>query len=78
MFDRIVQFILNPLAYLLIAVAVIVFLWGAVEFVASADDPEGREKGKNHLIWGIVGLTVIVATYGIMNFIQNTLLAFLK
>ena len=40
MLARIIENIVNPLIYLLIGVAVVVFLWGLVEFIAKAD---GRE-----------------------------------
>lgn len=74
MLGNVIQYIVNPLIYLLVGVAVVVFLWGAVEFIAKADDPTGREEGKRHLVWGLVGLFIIFATFGILNFIQGTLL----
>ena len=74
LFDRVIQYILNPIAYLLIGLAVITFLQWAIWFIAKADDPEAREEGKKHLIWGIIGLFIIAAAYGILNFIQGTLL----
>ncbi|HEY4499499.1 MAG TPA: hypothetical protein VJH94_05620 [Candidatus Paceibacterota bacterium] len=76
--DRIITYILNPIVYLLIGIAVIVFLQGAIEFIAKANDPEGRKNGQRHLIWGIVGLTVIASAYAIMSFIQNSLVVLFK
>ena len=73
MLARIIENIVNPLIYLLIGVAVVVFLWGLVEFIAKADDPEGRATGRQHIVWGLVGLSIIFGTYGIMNVIQRTL-----
>jgi hypothetical protein len=76
--DRLTQYVLNPFIYLLIALAAVVFLWGLVEFVAKADDPEGRKTGQQHLLWGLVGLAVIAGAYGILNFIQNTLVTLFR
>ncbi|OHA26853.1 MAG: hypothetical protein A3C06_02310 [Candidatus Taylorbacteria bacterium RIFCSPHIGHO2_02_FULL_46_13] len=75
---NIVQQIVNPVISLLIGIAIVVFLWGAVEFVAKADNPEGREVGKRHLVWGIIGLAIIFSVYGILNFIQGTLLCLFR
>ncbi|MFN4181203.1 MAG: hypothetical protein ACK4FA_00695, partial [Candidatus Paceibacteria bacterium] len=41
--------ILNPLIKLLFAIAFIVFFYGVVEFIRSADSEEGRGKGKQHM-----------------------------
>lgn len=65
--------ILQPLIYLLFAVALIYFLWGVFKFVAGQNNEEGQEEGKQHMIWGIVGLFIMVSVWGILNFIQSTL-----
>ncbi len=72
--EKIISNIINPLFGLLIGIAIVVFFWGAVEFVSGADDPAKRDDGRRHLLWGIVGLSIIFGVYGIMNFIQGTLL----
>ncbi len=78
MFERLLQYVVNPLIYLLIGIAVIVFLWGAVEFIAKSDDPTGRAEGQKHLLWGIVGLAIIFGAFGILNVIQNTLVDLIR
>jgi len=72
--NKVIENILNPFVNLLIGVAVIVFLWGLVEFVAKADNPEGRETGQKHLLWGIVGLAIILGAVGILKIVQSTVL----
>ena len=76
--DNINKFIISPLIYLLIGVAIVVFLWGAVEFIASADNPAKRTEGQQHLLWGIVGLVIIFGVYGILGVVKNTLLDLFK
>jgi uncharacterized membrane protein YidH (DUF202 family) len=63
--------ILNPIIGLLIAIALVVFLYGVVEFIAGADNQEKRETGKKHMIWGIVGLFIMVAVFGLMNLLAS-------
>ena len=72
---RINEYIVNPLIYLLIGVGIVVFLFGLVEFISGADNPEGRENGRRHLLWGIVGLFIIFSVFAFINIIQNTLIS---
>lgn len=65
--------ILNPLIKLLVAVAFIMFFWGLVEFIRDAESGEGRAKGKQHMLWGVIGLTIMFSVWGLMNFIIDTL-----
>lgn len=64
--------IVNPLIGLLIAMAVVWFIWGLVQFIWGAQSEEDREKGKRNMIWGIFGLFVMVAVFGILSLLLNT------
>jgi hypothetical protein len=72
---KITQNIVNPLILLLIALAVVVFIAGVVEFIwahtQGSEDKIG--DGKRHMLWGIIGLFVTVSAFGIMNLICNTI-----
>lgn len=57
---------------LIIAAAVVFFLWGILQFVMSAGDDEAREKGKSHIIWGIIGIAVMVSVWGLVNFLVSS------
>jgi uncharacterized membrane protein len=61
------KFIINPIIAILFALAFILFLWGAVAFVWNASDSTSKEDGKNHMIWGLVGMLIMVSAYGIIN-----------
>ncbi|MEO6536290.1 MAG: hypothetical protein ABIT47_01225 [Candidatus Paceibacterota bacterium] len=58
---------------LLFALAFIVFLIGMVRFFLLQDGEEGREKGKKLAVWGIIGLAVMFATWGIVHVLLNIL-----
>jgi TRAP-type C4-dicarboxylate transport system permease small subunit len=60
--------IINPVIYLLAAVAFAYFVWGGVKFVANSADEAKKSDGKRAMLWGIIGLVVIFGAYGIMNF----------
>jgi uncharacterized membrane protein len=65
--------ILNPLIRLMFAVALVVFLWGIVEYIRGAGSSDSREQGTRHIIWGLVGLFIMVSVYGIIELFKNTL-----
>ncbi len=71
--DSIQVLILNPLIGLLFAIALVVFLWGLAQFIINSDNEEVRSAGKRHMIWGIVGMFIMVGAYAIVNILSNTL-----
>lgn len=65
--------VLNPLIVLLFTAATVLFLWGVAEFINNAPDSEGRKKGLNHILWGVIGIAIMVSVWGIMGIIAETL-----
>lgn len=63
--------IVNPLVTLMIAVAVVFFIYGVVEFISAANNEEARTKGRQHMVWGVIGLFIMVSVWGIMNILNN-------
>ncbi len=70
---NVVDNIVNPIVYLLLALAVFYFLWGVFKFIQNADSPDERKKGGLAMMWGVVGLFVMVTAYGILNLILQTI-----
>lgn len=64
--------ILNPVIVFLAAAAVLYFIWGVLKFVKGFDDDTSREDGRRHMIWGIIGISIMILTYVIINVIANT------
>lgn len=67
------SYIINPLIGFLFALAVVYFLYGAFEFLANQESDEKKTTGKQHMLWGIVGITIMMGVFAIMNMILNTL-----
>ena len=65
--------IINPLIGLLFALAIVYFLYGVFEFIANQENEEKKTTGKQHMLWGIVGITIMMGVFMIMNMILNTL-----
>ncbi len=67
------RYITNPLIILMFAAALVYFLYGVFEFLMKADDAEARDIGKTHMLWGIVGMFIMLAVFTILHIIENTL-----
>jgi len=63
--------VMVPLVSLLLALAVLFFLYGLIEFVAGASSPEARTTGKRHIIWGIVGIVIMSSAWTIIIVLRN-------
>ncbi len=64
----------NILVPLIFAVAFIVFIVGIFRyFIAGATDPEGQKKGRQLLLYGILGFVIMISLWGIVNIVSNTL-----
>lgn len=66
-------YILNPIIGLLGAVALALFIWGVVDFIRHPDNETERKKGEQHMLWGVVGLFIMVSVFGILNLICSTI-----
>lgn len=65
--------IINPLIELSFIVALVVFLWGVLQFIRGANNEEARGKGKQHMLWGFVGFLIMFGVFGIINILTRTL-----
>jgi len=70
--DKIETVILFPLMTLMMAVALLFFLWGCYEYVLGADSEEAQTEGKRHMLYGIIGLLVMISAYGILKIAGST------
>lgn len=63
--------ILNSIVPLLVALGIVYFVYGVIMYVI-ADDEEAKSKGRDSMIYGIVGLAVIVAVWGLVGILVKT------
>lgn len=71
--QNILDNIVNPILLLLVAVAILYFLWGVFQFVRNAESSDERKKGGMNMLWGVIGLFIMVTAYGILNLILETI-----
>lgn len=65
--------LLNTAVAVLLVAAVAVFFLGLIGFIFSAGNDEGRKKGIQRMIWGIIALFVFASIWGLVAFLQNTI-----
>lgn len=70
---KINKYILNPVIVLLFTLALVVFIFGVMQYLLNPVNDEERERGQSHILWGIVGMAIMVSVWGIMTIIVNTL-----
>lgn len=61
----------DSIIFILISLAVIYIIWTTVRFIM-AEDGSGRADLRMQIIWGIVGLAVILSIWGLVNILGNT------
>ncbi len=67
----IIGFINSVLVPLLLAVALLVFVWGIVKSFFLGGD-KGREEGRMLILYGIIGFVVILSVWGLVALLGNT------
>lgn len=63
--------VVNPIITLFFIGALCIFVYGIFEFIKGADSDEVRKKGQKHMMWGIVGLFIMISAFAIIRIIMN-------
>ena len=69
--DRVIGVINNVLVPLILAIALIAFIWGIFRFFIF-DTEEAKARGKDLMVFGLIGFFVIVSVWGLVNLLVNT------
>ena len=65
--------IINPVILFLFALAVVYFLYGMLEFILNGANDEKKTTGRKHMLWGIVGIAIMMGVWFFLGLIVNTL-----
>ena len=66
-------YLINPLIVLMFGAALVYFLYGVVEFIANQANSGEKGTGREHMLWGVIGMFIMNSVYGIMHLIEHTL-----
>lgn len=64
--------IINPVILVLFAVALLIFIWGVFQYVRGASDPKARETGSQHILYGVIGLFIMLSAFAIVRVVLNS------
>ncbi|PIR69564.1 MAG: hypothetical protein COU47_02305 [Candidatus Niyogibacteria bacterium CG10_big_fil_rev_8_21_14_0_10_46_36] len=64
--------ILNTVIPILMILATLIFLWGIITYITAAGDEEKLKSARTYIIWGLIGLFVMVAVWGLVQVLLNT------
>ncbi len=57
---------------LIFNLALLLFVWGVVQYVINPSEEAKKEKGRQFMIWGIIALTVMFSVWGLVGILQQT------
>ena len=71
--NSIISIIINTLIFAIGIVAVIMIIMGGINYATSQGDPSKVKKGKDTILYGIIGLVVSLLAFAIVNFVLQAL-----
>ena len=74
MISNLDTYLVNPALLIIFAAGFFLFTWGLFQLMVamSTGAEEDIKTGKNHMIWGIVGMVIMVSVYGIISLLDST------
>ena len=57
---------------ILVSIAVVILIYGIISYVIAGGDEEKAAKARSTIIYGVIGLFVIIAMWGLANILKNT------
>lgn len=57
---------------ILFVLALVVFIYGVIEYFLNPDSIQKRENARKYIIWALIGMFVIFTVPGIIEIIRNT------
>lgn len=70
--DTFNETLVNPLLTLLLAIGLVIFLYGLVEFLWNlSQGSHDADKGKQHMLWGLVGMFVMSSAFAIVRLLAS-------
>lgn len=65
--------VVNPIVQLIFALAILYFVYGVFVYIKDSGESTSRTQGANHILWGTVGLFIMISVWGIITVIEKTL-----
>lgn len=66
-----IKITLNLVIGILFVLITIYFIWGVIQYVTSGGDDEKLGKGRKHMLYGIIGLAIVSAAWGLAKILAD-------
>jgi hypothetical protein len=70
--DPIIDNIVSPVVWLMFGVATVYFTYGVLRMVIKGEDQEARSESKRSILWGLIGMLIMLSAWGIIYVVANT------
>lgn len=65
--------LINTVIPFLVVLATLYVVYGVFQFITAAGDEEGRKTGREKIIYGVIGLFIMVSVWGLVNLLNGSL-----
>ncbi len=76
--NPIIEHIVYPIIILMFGVALVIFVYGILQMIVHGSDEESLKKGKSTILYGTLGMFIMVSAWGIIYLISNTVIDITK
>ena len=67
-----IKTILNAVIGILFVLVTLYFIWGVVKYVMAGGEEKAVADGKKHMIWGVIGMAVMVGAWALAKLLLDT------
>ena len=64
--------VINTIIPFLVGLAVLIIIWGVFNYISGAGDEEKRAQAKQYIVWGVVGVFIMLSVWGLVNVLVNS------
>lgn len=78
--SRVVTELFSPMYQLAVGVTIVYFLYGVTRYIIdlNSSNAQNQENGRSHLLYGMIGLFIILSVGGILKVMDEVLGGFFK
>lgn len=69
---KIMDNIISPIVGVMFLLAFVLFVYGIFGMISSSDDSDKRNSGKRSILWGVIGMVIMLSVFGIIRLIAAT------
>lgn len=71
MLSNLVTEVFSPIYRAVVGVTILYFMYGIMKYIMDLNNPEKQTFGKSHLLWGTVGLFIVLSVGGVLGMFQG-------